>query len=484
MTIETLDTVKKLITEAENAQIEFKETTGQLERGMETLCAFLNGIGGTVLFGVKDKGTILGQEISDKTKRDIVEAIKRLEPIAAIGISYIPIPNTQKYVIALTANEQPRVRPFMYKGRAYTRMESVTSVMTQEHYNVLLLQRGDKYSWERIVNPDYKIEHLDSKLILGAVRMGVESGRLPENSLSEDIPSLLGKLNLMSEDGGLKNASAVLFGKNLSDYPQCLLRMARFRGADKNEFIDNQRVEGNIFVLLDAAMAFFFKHLSLSGKVEGLYREEELEVPYKALRECCINALAHRLYIESGSSVSIGIYDDRIEITNSGFFPYDMSMEKLLGLHESKPQNPIIANVLYKTKVLESWGRGIGLMVSECQRVGIAEPEFESDGTFVKVIFKYKHSYVGQDLTSTPQAPPKHPLSTPQVRSLVSIIGDSKYSVTEMMELLELKDRKHFRNSYLNPAINEGFVELTHPEQPKHPNQKYYLTDKGKALLK
>lgn len=47
MNIENLDIVKELISEKENGQVEFKETTGQLERGMETLCAFLNGKGGT-----------------------------------------------------------------------------------------------------------------------------------------------------------------------------------------------------------------------------------------------------------------------------------------------------------------------------------------------------------------------------------------------------------------------------------------------------
>lgn len=71
----------------------------------------------------------------------------------------------------------------------------------------------------------------------------------------------------------------------LYGYPQCLVRMARFRGTTKEEFIDNQHAEGNIYELLDAAMAFFFKHLSLSGKINGLYRDEELSIPYKALRE-------------------------------------------------------------------------------------------------------------------------------------------------------------------------------------------------------
>lgn len=64
MNIDNLDIVKQLIAEKENGQVEFKETTGQLERGMETLCAFLNSEGGTVLFGVTDKGKIIGQEVS------------------------------------------------------------------------------------------------------------------------------------------------------------------------------------------------------------------------------------------------------------------------------------------------------------------------------------------------------------------------------------------------------------------------------------
>ena len=96
MIIEDLDIIKRLIAEKEGGLVEFKETTGQLERGMETLCAFLNGNGGTVLFGVNDKGKVIGQEVSDKTKRDIAEAINRLEPVAMVQISYVPLPDNGK----------------------------------------------------------------------------------------------------------------------------------------------------------------------------------------------------------------------------------------------------------------------------------------------------------------------------------------------------------------------------------------------------
>ena len=483
MSIDNLDIVKGLIAEKECGRVEFKETTGQLERGMETLCAFLNGKGGTVLFGVTDKGKIIGQDVSDKTKRDIAEAIRRIEPFATVDVSYIEIPNTGKSVIVLSAEEQKYMRPFSCKGRAYIRVESVTSTMPQEIYNQYLIQRGGKYTWEAITNPDLKISDLDEHAVISAVRGGIRSGRLPEATIREDVPAILEKFSLL-HDGKLNNASVVLFGRDFYFYPQCLLRLARFKGTTKDEFIDNQRVTGNIYALLDAAMAFFFKHLSLSGKIERLYREEELEIPYKALRECCINALCHRLYHRPGSSVGIAIYDDRVEIENSGTFPPDITMEKLLSGHNSEPQNLIIANVLYKSEVLESWGRGIGLMISECRRVGIPDPEFHTDGNSVWIVFHYTRKAVGYNPTVTRQSPDSHPIVTPQVEKALSAIGNQTLSTKEVMEIIGLKDKSNFLELYLYPAIRLDLVEPIYPEKPKHPRQKYRLTEKGLDLIK
>ena len=414
--------IEALIALKESKNLEFKESTGQLDRSMETLCAFLNGDGGIVLYGVKDNGNVVGQEVSDSTKRAIAEAINRIEPFVSLEINYVRIPNSDKFVIIVNAEKQRFMRPFAYKGRAYLRIESTTTVMPQEQYNHLLMQRGGKYGWEAMVNPDLKISDLDENAILGAVREGIRNGRLPEVIIREEIPTILRKFGLL-RDGNLNNAAAVLFGVDFYDYPQCLLRMARFKGTTKEEFIDNQRAQGNIYILLDAAMAFFFKHLSLSGKINGLYREEELSIPYKALRECCINALCHRSYHHPGSSVSIAIYDDRVEVTNTGTFPADLPVERLMQEHDSKPQNPIIANVLYKSKILESWGRGIGTMVDECKRVGLPAPEFKTDGNFVTVVFKYNCDGVNLQLvnsnpTSTQQVPNKYPTSIGTCRNI------------------------------------------------------------------
>ena len=345
--------------------------------------------------------------------------------------------------------------------------------MPQDKYRQLLMERGGNYSWEAMTNPDLKISDLDEHAILGAVRGGIRCGRLPEATIREDLPTILEKFNL-SHDGKLNNASAVLFGRDLYYYPQCLLRMARFKGTTKNEFIDNQRVTGNIYALLDAAMAFFFKHLSLSGKIEGLYREEELEIPYKALRECCTNAFCHRLYHRPGSSVGIAIYDDRVEIENSGTFPPNITMEKLLSGHNSEPQNLIIANVLYKSEVLENWGRGIELMISECRRVNIPDPEFHTDGNSVWVIFRYTRKTMEYDPTATRQLPDSCPTATPQVEKVLHAIKEQTLSTKEIMGMLGLKDKSNFLELYLYPATRQNLVEPIYPDNPKHP-QRIYL---------
>ncbi len=144
MEIDNFNIIQDMMVEKEGGNVEFKQTTGQLERGMETLCAFLNGEGGTVLFGVADNGKIIGQEVSDKTKREIAEAIGRLEPTATVQVSYVPLPDSERNVIALHVEDAGMKRPFCYKGRPYMRIENVTTVMPQEKYRHLLMQRGGK----------------------------------------------------------------------------------------------------------------------------------------------------------------------------------------------------------------------------------------------------------------------------------------------------------------------------------------------------
>ena len=68
-----------------------------------------------------------------------------------------------------------------------------------------------------------------------------------------------------------------------------------------------------------------------------------------------------------------------------------------------------------------------------------------------------------------------------QVKKLISILT-REMGRAELQELLSIKNRNYFRTDYLNPAINQGYVEPTIPDKPNSQNQKYRLTAKGLAL--
>ncbi len=82
----TIADIEGLVRGGESDSIEFKKSTGQLARAAETLCAFLNGHGGSVLIGVAPDGKIAGQMVSDGTLRDAAEVLKRLTPPISVQI--------------------------------------------------------------------------------------------------------------------------------------------------------------------------------------------------------------------------------------------------------------------------------------------------------------------------------------------------------------------------------------------------------------
>lgn len=94
---------------------------------------------------------------------------------------------------------------------------------------------------------------------------------------------------------------------------------------------------------------------------------------------------------------------------------------------------------------------------------------------------------------STRQAPDKYPTSIRQVPDkfttgnsrileLIRVLGDKELSLKELLVLLSLKDRENFKKSYLEPAIQSGFVRCLYPDSPRHPRQKYLLTEKGQVF--
>ncbi len=187
-------------------------------------------------------------------------------------------------------------------------------------------------------------------------------------------------------------AAVVLFGKRErleAEFPQCLLRVARFRGADKTEFLDNRQFHGNACWLLLQAEQFLRDNLPIAGRiVPNLFtREDDPLYPPQALREALANAFCHRDYSIGGGSVAVGIYQDRLEITSSGTLHFGLTADKLYQPHESLPWNPLMARVFHRRGIIESWGRGTLKIAELAELAGLPRPEIEENAGCVVVRF-------------------------------------------------------------------------------------------------
>ena len=386
-----LQQIKKLIAKGESETLEFKTSTAQLKPACEALCGFLNAKGGIVLIGVGNKGQLTGQQVTDNTHQEIANELRKFEPSVQIEVDYVKIDGKQVIIMKAPAGKHI---PYTYDGRPYERTLSSKGRMTQHHYEQLLIQRGQlNHSWEDYPAEGYDIGSLDQDEIYRTIAEGVHVNRIPGTAIKENATQILKRLKL-SQNNKLKNAAIVLFAKaECLDLPQCMIKMARFKGTDKlGEFLDNQRVDGNAFKVLEAADDFLRRHLPIASffNPNQFQRIDKPALPVIAVREAIINAICHRDYSMRSGSISLAIFDTHVEIWNNGSLPASLKIEDLKHSHESIPRNELIAKVFHDRGLIETWGTGTNKMIEECQRADIPEPEFRERSGGIVVIFRFK----------------------------------------------------------------------------------------------
>ena len=375
----------------EHEQLELKRSTAELDKGLRTVCRMLNGrLPGFVVFGVRDDKTIVGQDVSSSTLEQISNLLDaHMDPPAFPATETIAL-DSGKSVIVLRVTGGTGL--YTYEGRPYQRAGATTRIMpAAEHQRRFLELHHATTRWENHTTDRFTPADLDNEEIVRTVDEAIRRQRMSDPG-TRDATELLTGFGLI-EDGQVLNAAAVLFGRSdrlQARFPQCVLRMSRFRGVTKDEFIDNRQEIGNAFDLFVRAQRFLRDHLPVAGRiVPNLFeRMDDPLYPPEALREVIANALCHRDYAVGGGAVSIAIFDDRLEVTSVGPLPFGQTVEDLLRPHPSRPWNPLIAQVFYRRGLIEQWGRGTIKMVQLAEEAGLATPEFEVTRHDVTVRFR------------------------------------------------------------------------------------------------
>ena len=383
------DELNQIVRGGESVTVEFKKSTGEQDAALKTTCAMLNGRGGFILFGVLDKGTVAGQQIGAHTLENLVGQFRNLEPPAFPDVETVEVA-AGLFVIALRVPGGGG--PYTYDARPYLRNSRTTTAMPQGVYEQKLLERSHPLRrWELQPAEGITFADLDASEVTRTVDEAIRRGRLDEPGTRKLEPLLTG-LGLIRE-GQLLNAAVPLFAKPERlplQYPQCLLKLARFRGLDKSEFIDNRQEYGHAFDLLTRAQRFLRDHLPVAGRIlpSVFEREDDPLYPPAALREALANAICHRDYGCGGGSISVAIYADRLEIGSVGILPFGQTPDELTRPHPSRPWNPVIAGVFHRRGVIESWGRGTLKMAELTRQAGLPASEIVADGGEVIVRFR------------------------------------------------------------------------------------------------
>lgn len=210
-------------------------------------------------------------------------------------------------------------------------------------------------------------------------------------ALPVDTPpsEILAHLNLLV--GSVPSRGAVLL---FCDQPERFMPAAEitclhFHGTEVAKPIPSQQVyRGTLFDMTDKAVDFVMG--SLTRRVEPgsstVASDVTYEIPYGAVREAIVNAVAHRNYA-SKAAIQVMVFADRIEVWNPGGLPEDLTVDQLHRPHHSVPRNRLLCEPLFLAHYIERAGTGTLDMIRLCREAGLPEPEFHPEGErFVVVI--------------------------------------------------------------------------------------------------
>lgn len=429
----------------ESEIVEFKKSTTQLKEAVISLCAMLNKHeGGTVYFGIKDDGSVCGQELGKKTTSDISHEIRNnLKPLPVVSINIVEI--EEKEIIEIKASGDDT--PYSAYGRYYTRVDDADVYMDSRQLCKFFESKDKTYSkWEEEIT-DFGIEYVNEELLIQYIRDANDSGRL--NYIYRNPLEALNKLNLISDEGYLNNAGYYLFG---NDGP-ITLKEVIYPTDERDSFTDLKQFKGNILECINEAMKYIQNNIHYSAEIVGTKRIETPEIPVKAIREIVVNSFAHCRY-QKGDFNEITITKSKLRIYNPGNILNDVSpIDFANGKIGSKIRNPLIATVLFKNGMIDAFGTGFDRTFKVCAQNG-TEYEYQNDEFGFTFIFKRNDRIEKNEKINDKKNDKISKLDS----ELIQLISKNAYvTIPELADLIGKSEATIHR--HLNVLVEKNFVE-------------------------
>lgn len=371
-------TLSALDKSSESQTLELKESFSN--EALETIGAFANAQGGTLLIGVRDNGKIVGINLGAGTLEEWAQKIQaKIQPRVLPSITVEKENSAPVGVIVVQASRAP----VSVDGRYYKRVGRTNQLMSYEEIEYRILE-SSQTSWDSQIEKDGDINDLDEALVTRFIDELNKEKRRPVHE--RDWQQALEKLEL-TKGGKPTRAAILLFGKNARRFHEsAYIRVGRFKSLI--EIIDDNMFDGPLFEQLEAAMNWFRDRLQtrfvideavLSAPENKLFQRDVVwEYPLAALREGILNAICHRDY-KADLPIIIRLFDDHVSIENSGRLPPLLTPADLLKEHKSYPHNKLIAAAFYNTGAIEKWGSGTLRIADALKAQRQPAPQFDTN---------------------------------------------------------------------------------------------------------
>jgi ATP-dependent DNA helicase RecG len=489
----------------ESDRIEFKQGWNP-EAILHTICAFANDInntgGGYVIVGIKEVDNVaqlppvgLNQNQLEPIQKDLHRKCHYLEP------SYFPIVSPEvvdgKHILVIwvpPGDNRPYKAPVKIndgKNKAYYVRRMTSTVKANRNEELRLLEMAANITYDNRINQQASLEDINLTNVatfLNEVKSSLyqQIAKLPAEEIYRRMDIVRGP----KESPKPVNAGLLLFANEPhSFFPGAKIEIIVYEDSFGDKFSE-KIFTGPIHNQLRDILSYIRNNIIQEEvrKIEGKAEADRFyNYPYEAIEESIANAVYHKSYQE-GRTIEVHVRLDKIEIISypGPLPPVNNETLKKDYVVARKYRNSRIGDFLKELHLTEGRGTGIPKIRNHLKKNGSPEPVFETDqdrNYFLTVLKIHPQASTKAKTDQVnDQAGTKLGLSRDQVEIMERAINEAP--IVDLMGIAGRSNRTKFRDHVLNPLIEAGLIEMTIPDKPKSPNQKYRLTDKGKQLLK
>ncbi len=442
----------------EPTDVEIKAAGGGLPSSIvDTISAFANGMGGTILLGI-DEGSnfapIVGFD-ADRIRDALADACSnKVDPPCRAPIEIEEF--EQAVVVRLDVPElDPVEKPCHIKARGHyggSFIRGGDGDRRLTHYEVtqMLANRSQPVHDRELVD-GASIEDLDAELLRSYLsRIRADSPAM--RTLADE--RLLVRLGVLGRDvdGSLRPTIGGLL--SLGEYPQEFFpqlfvsfvvlpspRMGEM-SPDGRRFLDNKALRGPIPTIVADAISMAIRNMRVGAIIQGAGREDRYDYPLAVVRELVTNALMHRDYSPDarGSQIQIELYPDRLVVKSTGglYGPItvaDLGADDKASTSRNQTLAAILADVALPAArgetVCENRGSGLLSVMAELRRVGMSPPEFDVGPGHVRVTV------------------PQHALLSPEVVDWIGSLLEVGLSDAQHLAIAMMRSSGYVTNSML-----------------------------------